>query len=722
MNVFSQNPSGFVKLPQADDDVSLEEGVGLLKNSIQMSISKHSRIGGSTRVRSPCLNDCCADSSNFKESYTTTDNAIIPLVGRSAGQKPFIPQSYNYSDFERNQIKAIGQKSLRLTLEVVQQLFAQCYRDISSEISTTLVSNFKVLVHCRFSPEYKGLSQEETLLSSERDAILPGPLSDSVVGCLLLQAKTVCGQEFLLVRGSNPLNHIPTILNRQSVIHCLLQDEELRLRLEEAVETYGVFESEFCSRLTPDATKLPGRIESYLKFAILDIPESMGRHVNAYIRESAALLTVNNCIKTVQDFFGVALLAVIAVVLIEYAFSLMLPNFFKASTVEFLTAFVARYIGQTGAMVSLLQSVNSTGSKLAAALLGTFIACARAPDLFGYWRAEMNVKIALQKKMVSVAKCLRAMVRIHEVIVSHPNLSSHLEQFESLERLVLSDDSKVKKMLRAISSSALDSPSRFSINFGPVIAAWNLLLDKDVRKLVLEAIVTLAEVDASLTLANKVRTSTRDRSYSLPEVVDSEEAIMELHGAHFGPVSSHSVNIAHADTRVDLPPLSILTAENGAGKTTFALAWMNILLSTQSFGIAACGPGTRVSVFDCIMTSMGVSDSNQESSHESHERYDKELLAKLTYHPEKKMFVLLDELYRGTHEEKGAAKLKELSQKLMSMSKRLKVVFITHFRTFAHDTSIDAVRYTTRKNNRFKPSGLLEQGIYEFPTESGHKP
>jgi hypothetical protein len=706
------------KLQLEDDAISIEEGMGLLGKSVEMAMTSTPPSREPICVRKhTCSNECCATDSNFKETFTTTDNAIIPLVGRSAGQKPFIPQSYNYSDFERNQIRAIGQKSRRLTLEVVQQVFAQHYNDTISKEVNALVTNFKVLTHCRFSPEYKGLSHEETFTASEGDIIVPGPLADSVVGCLLLQANTVSGQEFLLVRGANPTNHVSAILNRQAAIQVLLDDEAIRSQLEGALRTYGESENEFCSRLTPDATKLPGRIESYLKFAILDIPESMGRHVNAYIRESTVLLTVNNCIKTVQDFFSVALLMVIAVVLVEYALSLMFPSMYKSSTEAYLTAFVARYIGQTGAMISLLQSVDHVGSKLAAACLGTFIACARAPDLFGYWRAEMKVKIALQKKMVSTAKCIRVMVLVHGLIAKHSELGHRLEQFAKLQGFVQSQDSKAKKLLRAISSSALDAPSRFSVNFGPVIVAWNLLLDKDVRRQVLEAIVALGEIDATVTLANKIRLSTREHPFSLPELVHSEEAVMELRSAHFAPVSSHSTNTAHADTHVVLPPISILTAENGAGKTTFALAWMNILLSTQTFGVAACGPGSRVSVFDSIVTSMGVSDSNQESSHESHERYEKELLLKLRHHPGEKVFVLLDELYRGTHEEKGAAKLRALSFELIRKSKQLKVVFITHFRTFANDPSVDAVRYTTRKDGRNKPSGHLEEGVYDFPVE-----
>ena len=49
----------------------------------------------------------------------TTDNAITPLVNRSAAEKPFIPQSYNYTDFENDQKMAIKQNNLRLTSEVI---------------------------------------------------------------------------------------------------------------------------------------------------------------------------------------------------------------------------------------------------------------------------------------------------------------------------------------------------------------------------------------------------------------------------------------------------------------------------------------------------------------------------------------------------------------------------------------------------------------------------
>jgi hypothetical protein len=479
---------------------------------------------------------------------------------------------------------------------------------------------------------------------------------------------------------------------------------------------YGQYEDDLSSRLTPDATKLPGRIESYLKFAMLDIPESMGRPLNAYIRESSILLTVNNCVKTAQDFLSVILLVIITVILVGYSLCLLFPQVFVDTTTQFLTAFVARYIGQKGAVISFLQSFESRNTKLFAATLGACIACAKAPDIFGYWRAEIQVKIALHKKMVRVAKCVRAMVKCYDLISRHSDLPGKLEHFENLKTLMLCEEAKVQKMLVAIASPSLDAPSSFGLHVGPAIVAWNLLLDKDFRQLVLAAIVAMGEIDAVLTLTQTVLRASPQHPFSLPVIVNSTEAILEVHSAHFPPVSALSSNTAHADTYLSVPPISILTAENGAGKTTFALAWMNILLSTQSFGIAACAVGTQVSVFDSIMTSMGVSDSNQESSHESHERYDQELVAAVTHHPEKKVFVLLDELYWGTHEEKGAAKLKALAHKLGGgvRARQLKIVFISHFRTFAQDETIDAVRYTTRKDWQQKPSGVLEEGVYDF--------
>ena len=762
------NRKGFERVSQEDSDtfLHLEEGgsegvrewESKEKGVVGSTIPTHSTTSDSqvplhtyTHIHTcnhVCKQICCQDNSNFKAVYTPSDTATHPLVARSAGVKPFIPQSYNYTDFEINQTKAISQKSTRVTLEVVQQVYNTCAFTCTCTCrcdSTTtsmgctgtctcictcnLVTNHKVLENCRYSPGYVGLTQEETNVtqasSSSREIMLLGPVMNSVVGCLLSHARSICGQEFLLVRGSNPTNDKKILLNRQGVIHELIRDETVRIELDKLLVIYGEFEHEFCSRLTPDATKLPGRIESYLKFALLDIPESTGRRINAYIRESTTLLSINNCIKTAQDLFNVVLLVAIAAVLFEYAISLLFPDMFVSSTKQALSVFVARYIGQTGATISALQSLDNVNAKLGAALCGALVACAKAPDLFGYWRAEMRVKITLQRKMVSVAKCLRCMVQSHSIIKAttknEMNLSGTLEQFDKLDKFVTSENPKVKKLLQAISSSALDTPARFGLHFGPVIVAWNLLLDNAVRDLVLKAIVAMGEIDAALTLTNRVLHSTPHLPFSLPIIVDSEEAIFDVQGAHFPPVSTLSANKAHACQAINLPPVSILTAENGAGKTTFALAWMSVLLSTQTFGIAACHPSSQVSIFDCIVTSMGVSDSNQESSHESHERYDRELVAKLQNHSGKKIFVLLDELYRGTHEVKGAAKLSALAKRLSVHRKTLKAVFITHFESFALDESIEAVRYTTRKETLWtsegvhsKASGVLEEGVYNF--------
>lgn len=703
--MFSFRPTnnGYETLPFGDESF-LEEG-----NSRYQSIEIVNSFLKADSKCQLCISACCADNSNFKEFYTTTDNAILPLVGRSAGQKPFIPQSYNYQDFEKNQIKAIGQKFLRLTLEVVQTVFAQGYKDVSNK-NNNLVSNQKVLQNCRFFPEYKGLNQEEIIAASEGEIILPGPLLESVIGCLAQETNTICGQEFLLVRGSNPINNKHSIRNRQSVIRKLVCDESLCTELQNALKIYGRYENDFCSRLTPDATKLPGRIESYLKFALLDIPESVGRPLNAYIRDSTTLLSANNCIKTVQDGVAILLLCIIASALLLYISCLLCRGLFSPSLRAALARFVARYIGQTGAAISLLESLDSTASKTAASVLGLVICLAKAPDSYGYWRADMSVKIALQAKVAAVAQCIRAMQRVHRLLGDRPDLAAGLEQFQHLHRLVGSDNSKVQKLLAALHSPTLDAPSQY-FHFGPVIVAWSLLLDKEVRQLVMDAILAMGEVDCDLTLARRVVGSTAQRPCCLPILVDGDEAVLEIDGGDFPPAQCVFRNNSLA-----LPALSILTAENGAGKTTFALSWMNIVLSTQSLGVAACGPNTRLTVFDSVMTSMGVSDNNLESSHQSHERYHRELLAKIDNHPGHKVFVLLDELYRGTHEEKAATRLKELANKLNLKSKQIKIIFITHFKTFAQDPTVTATRFTTRKNDHNKPSGVLEEGVYEFQT------
>lgn len=663
-----------------------------------------------------CQKACCKSNSNVGARPTSKGNAILPLASRCVSKKPFIPQSYNYKDFQENQQLAIGQKSLKSTVEIVQEVFSKSLNS-KTEKEENLLTNPDALVNSRFFPVTVGLDTQEGELASQQDKFILGPLLDSFAGALLEDVKTVSGKESLLVRASNPTNKKEVIQGRQSAIRLLVADKQFRVDLQEALGAYAKNENDFCSRLTPDATKLPGRIENYLKFSLLDIPESAGKHINTFIRENATVLSVNNCIKTTQDACTAGLFVIIAIMLADYSASLVFPNLYSSASKLMIQAFVSRYIGQTGALISTLQAMPRTETKLTAASLGVMTAAAKIPDLFGYLKADMVVKMALQQKMVNVAKCIRSMRRVYELVQEKPELGAKLEEFDKLEKLMNSSNPKVKKLLDAISSSSLDAPSTF-FGLGPVLVGWTLLLDKEVRQLVLESIVAFGEIDANLTLAQKIVESTPERPYCIPEIVEGDCALLDLKGAHFPPLSMHSTNSANKDAVIDLPPLSIITAETGSGKTTFSVSWMNILLSTQSLGIAACAEGSRVSIFDTISTSMGVTDNNVESSNEAHERYAEELLANLENHPDKKVFVLLDELFRTTHADKGSSKLSALAKKLAEHSDRLKAIFITHFEEFANNSTVPATRYTTRKvmgdGNRMIPSGFLEEGVYEF--------
>ncbi len=720
----------YTKIPESGNNlIEMEEGKRAKDNKIQDTTNPLAQIA-TQRI---CNHLCCKEESNFHKLLTTTDNAIIPLVSRTAADKPFIPQSYNYIEFEENQKRAILQHSCRLTAEVYQTIFFQSSNLEPSEddlepseddlepskddlelSEDDLVSNLAALTHCRFFPEVIGLRKEETDKAIKESSFLMEPLLNSYVGFLLKDAFTVVGKEFLLVRGSNPTNQKTVLLNRQAAIRELVDNENFRTQLQNMLKTYGEFEDEFASRLTPDATKLPGRIEAYLKFSMIDIPDSIGRQANTRIRENTKLLTINNYIKTTQDGFIPIFLAILALSLVEYTTSIVFPNLLASKSKAILAAFVARYIGQTGTGISALESTPNKETKIIACLLGAFIASVKAPDFFGYYKAEWNIKITLQNKMVRVAKCIRSMQFAYKLIKENGKFAERLEHFDKLEALIDSDNPKVQKMLDAIYSDSLDSESSI-FNLGPVLVSWNLLLDKTVRQLVLDATIAMGEIDANITLANKVVCSTPEHSFCIPDFVDGEEAVFDVLGAHFPPVSSRSKNVAHMTAATFLTPLTILTAENGAGKTTEALKWINIPLSAQSFGIAACALGSRLSIFDNIMTSMGISDNNHESSQEAHERYAGELVEKMENHPNQKMFVLLDELFRTTHETKGASKLTELAEKLIEKSNILKAIFITHFESFAKNSSVQAARYTTRKTADGKPSGILEEGVYEFP-------
>lgn len=696
--------------PVAKDHSDLEEGLFFDAPEELMSEGPETE-----EVYYDCVEDCCDEGNECRPSYMTTDTAIKRVAGACIKAEPFIPQSYTYGDFERNQKRALSQHSTYETVSVCQGVFSGAEKKTMPK-QTTLITNGKTLVASRFFPPTITLNAEQERLARESDLLIEGPLEASLVGYIMKKVHTLSGREFLLVRASNPTRNINTVLRRQRVIDTFVREKELYLELATILKAYKDNEQDFCSRLAPNATKLPGRIESSLKFALFTIPErmSLGKQLNEWIRENSMLITVNSTIKTSMEGFQAALLPVMTVGLGAYACAQVVSPAFSPETTAMIDSTASRYIGQAGIAFSAIQSLGGRATNGVAAGLAAAVTALRIDDTIGYFRADWNVKVTLQHKMVKVARCIRAMKDAYVALYRFPALRKRLEHLQKLENLVMSNDPKVQKMLEAIHSSTLDEEKNFFC-LGPVLVAWNLLLDKKIRELVLEAIIAMAEIDANFALASAVLESTEEHPVSIPMIVEGDVAVFDATDVHFPPVSMLAGEGQKTCESIKLDPLTVLTAENGAGKTTFGISWINLILSTQSLGIAACAAGTKVSMFDTVITSKGISDTNGLSTHEAHQKFAADLILKLQRHPEQKMLLLLDELYQGTHESKGATALNELVNNLTRQHpERFKAVFITHIRDFATDDSYEATKLTTTKTADGKPSGILSEGVYQF--------
>lgn len=153
--------------PHSDLIIKMEEGKAQEDKS-----SNNRKLEQQTTIneigKKSCQNSCCKNKSNVGARPTSKGNAILPLSSRCVTKKPFIPQSYHYKDFQKNQECAIGQKSLKSTVEIIQQVFSKSLNPKTGK-AKNLVTNPEAIVNSRFFPVTVGLDTEEERIAFERD-------------------------------------------------------------------------------------------------------------------------------------------------------------------------------------------------------------------------------------------------------------------------------------------------------------------------------------------------------------------------------------------------------------------------------------------------------------------------------------------------------------------------------------------------------------------------
>lgn len=699
------------------------------------------------------------------------NQSVKILTSRSVADPKASPQSYDWASFKRNQVEFMTSWSLGEVLGVLGSAFT---RTLGKETQDPkLCSNERTIISSRFLPEEVKPSDLQMETARNANTLVDITWKDSVAGAFIENTATYCGKLSLLLKAANPTSNGEVLERRGELIAQLAQNPELRGQLQQEIHTYATSETRLLNQYDPKGpgTKKPGRLEPILQPPIFKtlIPETWSEK----FRKTPWLITVNDAFKTGKDLFTTA--SKIA----AGAFTIWLSkNFIEGKYNDHLASYENLAAGTAGGVQALAQSVHSRAVVTFAGPVLGVDTISEGLTSAGYNWADAAVKRTMQHVMVDVVAPIRSMKKIYDIL-KDTDYINQLEHFDKLAALMENEEPEVQRMLSIVSSSTLDSKTLLGLfRAGPVFCGWDIIqgdtatekartdealkavdaeikeakqalknatTDEDakkakadkakaegkkktitervpeVKRLILEAMIAVGEIDGILTLADTVSNANNTSSpWSVLELDNNENSQETFHveGAHFPPIAADSPNNRQASwPSIDLAPITLITAENGAGKSTFGLNLINHILARQSLGVVPCKESSTFPIYDRVISSRGFKDSNTQSSFEITDAFVNDVMNEIKKNPDKRFFLLFDELYRDTDQNKGAARLIKLEQFLQEQHAacpNFTAIFITHCPGFANSDEVKAEKLTTKKTADGKPSGILEPGIYTF--------
>lgn len=170
---------------------------------------------------------------------------------------------------------------------------------------------------------------------------------------------------------------------------------------------------------------------------------------------------------------------------------------------------------------------------------------------------------------------------------------------------------------------------------------FDYLLRSDKKDFFRELLSIVYKIDVLQTLSRIVKSD----GFTLPDYCEAAQPVFEVTGA-FYPLLTAPVA---ASFRFDNGSgLCFITGPNMAGKSTF-LKTMGLMIYLSHLGFPVPAKCLKVTVFDGLFTTINLSDNlNLGYSHFNAEvKRVKEIILKIN--PGRKLFVIFDELFRGTN-------------------------------------------------------------------------
>jgi len=305
----------------------------------------------------------------------------------------------------------------------------------------------------------------------------------------------------------------------------------------------------------------------------------------------------------------------------------------------------------------------------------------------GIVRNHLKNIMEIQTQLMEVARSIRIMHHTHALLEKHPQLNIHITHYQDLKNICSSThiSDKLAACLQLLQTKTFrGKPSAFS-RIGIILAAYKLL--QEVADELQPAINAMGEVDSYLSCAQLVKEQQSESlQYTFAEYV-TEAQTPQLSAYNMWHPLSTSENIQLNSIDLGFNNRSrniIVTGPNASGKSTNLKAITLCAYLAQTLTIVPAQKYSH-SMFKEIYSSMVVTDNLSENMSLFVAELDnaEKLLTKIeNLQQDEYMLIVLDELFKSTHHEKGKAVAYRLLQHLYQ-SKNVITLVSTHFENLA---------------------------------------
>jgi DNA mismatch repair ATPase MutS len=298
-------------------------------------------------------------------------------------------------------------------------------------------------------------------------------------------------------------------------------------------------------------------------------------------------------------------------------------------------------------------------------------------------RNNMKCIKELQTQLMGVSQGIRTINRIHTLLKSQPEITNNLAHYSELEKVCTSHhiSEKLTLLLNLLNTNTFKGkPSAFS-RIGIILAAYKLL--QEVGSELQPALIALGEIDAYVSCAELLNKSTSNGNrYSFADY-NTTNATPFLHAQNFWHplvagdcIELNSISLGLHNSVRNI----ILTGPNACGKSTNLKALTLCAYLAQTITLVPAEQYSQT-LYKEIYSAIVVSDKIQENkSLFVAELTDaEELLTRAeSLGTGEYMIIVLDELFKSTHHEKGQRVAVRLLEHLYALPNVITIVS-THF-------------------------------------------